>query len=200
MQSTHMSLLQNARSGSEQAWVRVVELYQPLIYGWLRRHDVSHHDAEDLAQDVMAVVVRELPSFEHSGRVGAFRSWLRQITANRAKGYWRAGKIRPAATGQSSLLATLDQLEDENSDASKLWNQQHDDHVLRQLLHKVESECEPTTFQAFRRLVFEGQRAEQVASDLGISVGAAYSAKSRVLRRLREEARAVGQAFQPDSY
>ena len=168
-----------------------MELYQPLVYGWLRRHEVAHHDAEDLAQDVMAVVVRELPSFEHSGRTGAFRSWLRQITANRAKGFWRAGKIRPAATGQSSLLQTLDQLEDDNSDTSRVWNQEHDEHVLRQLLHKVESECEPTTFQAFRRLVFEGQRAEQVASELGLSVGATYSAKARVLRRLREEAAGI---------
>lgn len=188
MQSTRLSLLQNARSGSEQAWVRLVGLYQPLVYNWLRRHDVAHHDAEDLSQDVMAVVVRELPNFEHCGHTGAFRSWLRQITANRAKGLWRAGKVRPAATGHSSFLKMIEQLEDASSEVSRLWDREHDEHVLRQLLARIEPEFEPATFQAFRRQVFEGVQAGQVARELGMSVGAAYSAKSRVLRRLRQEA------------
>ncbi len=89
MQSTRVSLLSAASSGTEQAWNQLVELYRPLVFGWLLRHDVSHHDAEDLSQDVMAVVVRELPHFEHCGSTGAFRNWLRTITANRAKGFWR---------------------------------------------------------------------------------------------------------------
>ncbi len=131
MQSTRISLLSAASSGTEQAWDRLVELYRPLIFGWLLRHDVSHHDAEDLSQDVMAVVVRELPNFSHCGSTGAFRNWLRTITANRAKGFWRAGKIRPAASGRSSFLVMIEQLEDEHSQASKLWNREHDAHVLR---------------------------------------------------------------------
>jgi RNA polymerase sigma-70 factor (ECF subfamily) len=188
MQSTHISLLTAAGSGSEQAWGSLVELYRPLVYSWLRRHDVAHHDAEDLAQDVMAVVVRELPRFEHCGSRGAFRSWLRAITANRAKGYWRAGKIRPAASGRSSFLVMVEQLADEDSPMSRLWNREHDAHVLRQLLVQTKPEFEPATFQAFRRQVFDGVTAEEVSRELGISVGAAYSAKSRVLRRLREVA------------
>jgi RNA polymerase sigma-70 factor, ECF subfamily len=188
MQSTHISLLSAASSGSEQAWGSLIELYRPLVYGWLRRHDVPHHDAEDLTQDVMSVVVRELPSFEHCGAIGAFRSWLRAITANRAKGFWRAGKIRPAASGRSSFLLMVEQLADDQSPASRLWDREHDAHVLRQLLQRAEPEFERVTFQAFQRQVFDGVAAELVARELGISVGAAYSAKSRVLRRLRQDA------------
>jgi RNA polymerase sigma-70 factor (ECF subfamily) len=188
MQSTRISLLSAASSGTEQAWNQLVELYRPLVFGWLLRHDVSHHDAEDLSQDVMAVVVRELPNFEHCGSTGAFRNWLRTITANRAKGFWRAGKIRPAASGRSSFLLMIEQLEDENSLSSQLWNREHDAHVLRQLLIDIEPEFEPATFQAFRRQVYDRTPAEQVARELGISVGAVYSAKSRVLRRLRQAA------------
>jgi RNA polymerase sigma-70 factor (ECF subfamily) len=186
MQSTRISLLSAAGSGTEQAWSQLVELYRPLVYGWLRRHDVPHHDAEDLSQDVMAVVVRELPNFEHRGSKGAFRNWLRTITANRALGFWRAGKIRPAASGRSSFLLMVEQLEDENSQASQLWNREHDAHVLRQLLIDIEPEFEPSTFQAFRRQVFDGAPADMVAHELGLTVGAVYSAKSRVLRRLRQ--------------
>jgi len=191
MQSTRISLLANARAGSEHAWTRLVELYQPLVYGWLRRHDVAHHDAEELTQEVLTVVVQELPRFSHSGNRGAFRHWLRQVTVNRAKGFWRSGKLRPAATGDSNFREIIDQLADDGSEISKLWDREYDNHVLRQLLQQVESECEPATFQAFRRLVFEEHTAADVARDLGQTIGATYSARARVLRRLRELAAGI---------
>lgn len=188
MDSTRLSLLTQAGSGSARAWQRLVELYQPLVYAWLRHHEIAHHDAEELTQDVLSVVVEELPSFSHSGRTGAFRCWLRQITANRAKGFWRAGKIRPTASGKSSFLEIMQQLADPHSQLSRRWDREHDQHVLRQLLLEVETEVEPVTLAAFQRQVFQGVSAEDVSRELGVTVGAAYSAKSRVLRKLRQAA------------
>jgi RNA polymerase sigma-70 factor (ECF subfamily) len=188
MESTRLSLLSQATSGSHLAWTELVELYQPFVYHWLRRHDVGHHDAEELTQDVLSVVVRELPVFSHSGRTGAFRNWLRVITANRARGFWRAGKKRPTATGESAFLQMVGQLEDETSGLSRIWDLEHDQHVLRELLAKAAAEIEPATLVAFRRQVFEDIPAEQVAMELNLSVGAAFSAKARVLRKLRKEA------------
>lgn len=187
MDSTHLSLLMQASAGSGYAWTRLVEIYHPLVYGWLRGHDVQHHDAEELSQDVMSVVVKELPEFSHSGRTGAFRTWLRQITVNRARGFWRAGKVRASATDQSTVLLMVQQLEDPESTISARWDREHDQHVLRFALAKVESEFEAATLAAFRRQVFDEISAEHVARELGITVGAAYSAKSRVLRKLRQE-------------
>jgi RNA polymerase sigma-70 factor (ECF subfamily) len=166
-----------------------VELYQPLVFGWLRRHQVAHHDAEELTQDVLAAVVRELPAFSHSGHKGAFRHWLRQITVNRARGFWRGGKGRPRATGETKFLKMVEQLADDASTLSARFDREHDRHVLRVCLCKVEPEFTTTTLTAFRRQVFDGAGADEVAAELGISVGAAYSAKSRVLRKLREAAR-----------
>lgn len=188
MESTRVSLLAAATSGSDSAWSRIVDLYQPLIFHWLRRHDVPHHDAEELTQDVMSVLVKELPIFSHSGRAGSFRSWVRQITVNRAKGYWRAGKLRTGPTGTSSFARMIEQLEDEKSDLSSHWDQEHDQHILRRLLATMDSEFEPATVAAFRRQVFDEASAEQVAAELNLTIGAVYSAKSRVLRKLREEA------------
>lgn len=187
MNSTRLSLLAQASSGSNEAWLQLVELYQPLIYGWLRRHDVEHHDAEELTQDVLGVLVAELSSFDHSGRRGAFRTWLRQITANRAKGFWRAKKVRRTASG-SAVLQLIEQLGDDCSDLSRLWDREHDRHVLRELLRKVESRFEPATVTAFQRQVFDGATAKQVAEDLDLTLVAAYCAKSRILRMLRQEA------------
>ncbi len=188
MASTRISLLTEAGSGSERAWTEMVELYQPLVYGWLRRHDVAHHDAEELTQDVLSVVVAELPEFSHSGNKGAFRRWLRQITVNRARGFWRAGKYRPAATGESRFLWMVEQMADDSSTLSKQFDREHDLHILRECLRQMETEFTVKTLTAFKRQVFDGAAADEVAAELSLSVGATYSAKSRVLRKLRQAA------------
>jgi RNA polymerase sigma-70 factor (ECF subfamily) len=85
MESTSRSLLYRAGQGQEPAWQRLVEMYRPLIHGYLLHQKVPLQEADDLTQELLAVVVRELPRFEHAGRTGAFRTWLRQITVNRVR-------------------------------------------------------------------------------------------------------------------
>ena len=68
------------------------------------------------------------------------------------------------------------------------WEREHDEHVLQELLKVVEVHFTSTTWVAFRRQVFEHQPIDVVADQLGISANAAVIAKSRVIRRLREEA------------
>ena len=188
MDATSLSLLERAKGQLDHAWDRLVALYQPLIYNWLRRQGLPHHAAEELTQDVLLVVFKELGGFAHPGAPGAFRGWLRAITANRARAYWKAGKHQPAAAGGSDFHAAVEQLEDPHSELSRRWEHEHDEHVLRRLLEMLEAEFEPRTLQAFRRQVLDGAAADVVAAEIGISVGAAYVAKSRVLARLRKEA------------
>jgi RNA polymerase sigma-70 factor (ECF subfamily) len=188
MDVTSLSLLERARAGADRAWDRLVALYQPLVYHWLRRQALSHHEAEELTQEVLLVVHKELGAFAHPGAPGAFRGWLRVVTAHRAKAFWKAGRLRPAAAGGSDFHAAVEQLEDPNSGLSRVWDREHDEHVLRSLLELMDGEFEPRTLRAFRRQVLDGAAAEEVAAELGMSVGAAYVAKSRVLARLRKEA------------
>jgi RNA polymerase sigma-70 factor (ECF subfamily) len=188
MSDTSFSLLNRLRLQPDAAsWQRLVDLYTPLIAGWLRRQSVPAADADDLTQEVMAVVVRELPHFQHNQQRGAFRNWLRTITVNRLRTLWRARQKRPVATGDSDFLKVLDELEDPQSNLSRLWDQQHDQHVARRLMELVEPQFEPNTWRAFRRVVLDGAKAGAVAAELGMSVNAVLLAKSRVLSRLREE-------------
>jgi RNA polymerase sigma factor (sigma-70 family) len=188
MAETSLSLLGRLCSRPDpESWQRLVDLYTPLIRGWLRQHAVPPADADDLTQDVMAVVVSELPQFKHNQRPGAFRNWLRRITVNRLRVLWRARQTRPPATGDSDFLKMLDQLEDPNSGMSRLWDQQHDQHVARRLMELVEPQFEPTTWKAFRRVALDGVKAAKVAAELNMSVNAVLLSKSRVLSRLRQE-------------
>jgi DNA-directed RNA polymerase specialized sigma24 family protein len=109
----------------------LVGIYEPLIRGWLRRQEVWIYDADDLVQDVMAVVVRRLPEFEHNGRPGAFCSWLGIITVNCLRDHWRSRKPVQSEGGASDVQQLLAQLEDASSDLSWLWDAEHDRHVTR---------------------------------------------------------------------
>jgi RNA polymerase sigma-70 factor (ECF subfamily) len=188
MPSTHFSLLTAAQAGSDEAWTRLVELYRPLLYQWLRRNNVPHHDAEELTQDVLSVVVKEIGRFHHNGQVGGFRRWLREITLHRAMGFLRGRRLRIAAPGGSTFLERLQQYGDRDDSLVELWDREFDQHILAHLLRTVETEFEPTTRAAFRLVTLEDVPPEEVARRLGISVGAVYSAKSRVLRKLRQTA------------
>jgi RNA polymerase sigma-70 factor, ECF subfamily len=184
-----MSLLEGLQhSSSPESWQRLVDLYTPLVRAWLGRYGVPAHDLDDLTQEVFGAVVRDLPDFQHNARTGALRSWLRTITVNRLRNYWRDRKTRPAAVGGSEFEAALDQLGDAASEFSRQWDEDHDRHVLSRLLDVIRPEFEPATWQAFRLLTLVGKPTAAVAEELGLTANAVRIAKSRVLRRLREEA------------
>jgi RNA polymerase sigma-70 factor (ECF subfamily) len=192
MAETSASLLDQLRLGPEAAaWTKLVEIYTPLIRGWLRRHGLPPQDADDVVQEVLAVVVRKAPSFERQPRAGAFRRWLRTITVNCLRDFWKARKRRPEAIGDTGFQSMLDQLSDPESGLSHVWDQEHDRHVAQKLLELIQPRFEARTWTAFRRVALEGVPPEEVAAELGMTVNAVFIAKSRVMSRLRQEGRGL---------
>jgi RNA polymerase sigma-70 factor (ECF subfamily) len=184
IQTSHTLLQRLRQGGDDAAWERLVRLYTPLIRGWLRRHLPQPDDVDEVTQQVFQVVFEKLLAFEHAGRTGSFRAWLRGICVNRVRMFWR--EIPPACRGPDPE-PVLRQLEDPHCDLSRQWDCEHDAHVVRALLEQIEGEFQPATWRAFRLLVLEERRPAEVAAELGISLNAVFIAKSRVLSRLREE-------------
>src|SRR5438270_640353 len=161
MAQTPVSLLERLRERPDaEAWQQLVDLYRPLLLRWLRRDALQEPDAEDLAQEVLSVVIRELSHFQHNQRPGAFRHWLRTIMVNCLHAFWRSRRPHLVGTGRSDLVQMLAQLEDPHSDLSRRWDQEHDRHVVGRLLQRVETAFTPSTWRAFRRLVLESGQAE----------------------------------------
>ena len=188
MNETRQSLLLRAQTGETDAWKNLTDLYRPLILGWLNRQGVPARDLEDLSQEVLLSVVKHLPSFQHSGNRGAFRTWLRTIVCRRAADYWRAIDGDTQARGGSGAAAALQAIADPDSELNRQWDEEHDRYVVHCLLDLVEEEFEPITLRAFRRLAIDGVSGAEAAQELGLSVSAVYVAKSRVLARIRQEA------------
>ena len=133
------------------------------------------------------VLMRKLPEFRREPRPGAFRRWLRGITVNCLRNFWRAQRSRPKATGDSEFAQMLDQMEDPDSGLSALWDVEHDRHITARLLEMIRPFFEDTTWRAFRRVALDGATPDEVAAELGVTVNAVFIAKSRVLSRLRQE-------------
>jgi RNA polymerase sigma-70 factor (ECF subfamily) len=191
-EETSLSLLERLARGSEDAdWRRLVAVYTPLLRRWLERYLLQPSDRDDLLQDVLTTLVRELPAFRHSGQQGAFRRWLRTVLTHRVRHFWRRKRARPLALGDPDFQHVLDQLAQPESDLSRQWDREHDEHVVARLLEQIRPDFETGTWEAFRRYALDNRPAADVAGELGLTTNAVCIAKSRVLSRLRVEARGL---------
>ena len=83
MHETSLSLLNQLRDPEVKgAWDELHEIYNPLIQKWLTNYGEQPHDADDLTSDVLMAVSRDIKKFDHNGRSGAFRAWIKGILVN----------------------------------------------------------------------------------------------------------------------
>ena len=185
---TSVSLLDRLKMARPESpdWLHLHDLYLPLIRSWLRRIPGLGAEADDLAQEVLVVVVHRIHDFDRQ-REGSFRAWLRQVTVNRVRTYRRQRQRRPAV-GLDGADGFLDQLADPHSQLTREWDLEHDRHVFERLLAVIRPDFTATTWEAVRRFALDGLQAAQVAREMGLTENAVNRAKARILKRLREEA------------
>lgn len=192
MSLTSLSMLDRLKNNPRgAAWDQFQGLYIPLIRRWLRRIPGLHDEADDVTHEVLIVVLQHVAAFDRQ-REGSFRTWLRQITIHRVRDYTRKRARRPmVGLEDGATEAFLGQLADNSSQLAVEWDREHDRHVIDRLLEIVRPDFQKETWQAFQRFALDGTPAAQVAAELGLTEGAVVAAKSRILRRLRDEAGAI---------
>ncbi|MEO1529768.1 MAG: sigma-70 family RNA polymerase sigma factor [Planctomycetota bacterium] len=181
--TTRKTLLLRARGGEPESWHELVRMYSPFIRTQLRRSRLPEHDLDDLTQDILLQLHRKICQFDHNGRPGAFRRWLRVVTLNRARAYLRS---RPNVSRVS--ISEIEPLADDKSSASRSFERDYNEHVIRQLVSRLASEFTESTMDSFKGYVLEQRDPKEVSAELGVSLQSVYIAKSRVLKRLRQMA------------
>jgi RNA polymerase sigma factor (sigma-70 family) len=177
----------------EASWKRLDDVYRPFIRAWLRRLAPRlGSDVDDVVQEVMVAVCRQLPHFRWGDRQ-SFRGWLRDVTRKMLNDYYRSRYRRGRAAEAQPGRAWLDQVADphselDRSELDRYWDEEYDRHVLRRLLHLIKPRVKPVTWDAFCRVVFDEAAPSEVAEELGLSRDAVYTARARVLKLLRQEA------------
>lgn len=182
MVDTSPSLLEQLRrTDDHQAWSRFVWLYTPLLQRWLARQGAGADDVADLVQDVFVVLVRRLPEFSYDRRL-SFRAWLHSVALSRWRDRQRLRVARPVDDA-APVMADLAI----NGEADSLDAADYNAYLTGRALRLIQTDFPGPTWQAFWGVVVDGRPAAEVAADLGLTVNAVYLARSRVLRRLREE-------------
>lgn len=180
MYTTPPSLLERIRKPSEvQAWAQFVSLYTPYLFSLVRRAGVDREEASDVVQDVFLLLTKKMPAFEYNAQL-SFRAWLRTIVRNRLHELGRRRSIPRPYSANGLELA-------DSAGAESLEEQEYRGHVISRALEIMRRDFAPTTWKACWEHVVSGRTAMEVAAELGITEGAVYVAKCRVLRRLREE-------------
>jgi RNA polymerase sigma-70 factor (ECF subfamily) len=181
MFTTSVTLLQRLRQPeAHEAWARFVNLYTPLLYYWVRRLGLQEEDAADLVQDVLTNLVQKLPEFEYDTKK-SFRAWLRTVTLNR----WRNNLRRRSAQPMGSDAEML--ADPAADDADGLEEAEYRQYLVGRALQLMQAEFQPATWKMFWEHVVVGRSPAEVAADVGVSIDSVYAAKSRILRRLRQE-------------
>jgi RNA polymerase sigma factor (sigma-70 family) len=185
---TRPSLLVRLRSRDDGlAWKEFSELYSPLVYRFARRNELQDADAADLMQEVFQKLARELTKFSYEPARGAFRSWLFTLVRHETINF-KKRKARAKTHHEKWVAETNAEQEPVVApDEEDTWNHEWHQQLLHWSMQKVRDEFGPSTWTAFIRTAIEGKPVDEVSRELGMTSGSVYVAKSRILKRLKEE-------------
>lgn len=185
---TSLSMLDGMRKQAPEQWERFARVYSPLVREWCRRAAIDPVDTSDVQQEVFRAVAVKIADFRRDKAGDSFHGWLWGITRFKIIDHFRKLAKQPKSTGGSSARQRLNQLPDtlpetwddasQRSDAITIYNQ---------ILGLIKTDFQPHTWQAFWKTAVEQSPAGEVAAELGMTVGAVYNARHKVLRRVRDE-------------
>ena len=175
------------------AWREFVAIYEPLVYGLARRKGLQDADAHDLCQEVFRAVAQAIDRWELDPARGSFRGWLSRIARNLLVNFLTRRPYRLRGSGSTSVQDLLEAQPADDPSATALFEAEHRRRLFRWAADEVKGAFSPTTWNAFWQTAVEGRPPGDVASELDLSVGAVYIARSRVLTRLRHRIGQLGE-------
>jgi RNA polymerase sigma factor (sigma-70 family) len=184
---TRASLLIRVRDPADQAaWHEFVDIYRPVILRLARQKGMQEADADDVAQEVLLSVAQAVEQREHDPKRAKFRTWLNRVAHNAILN--ALTRRRPdRGSGDSALLAVLDQFDSQTGPDSDLLRLEHRREVFRWAVRQVRQEFQEATWDAFWLTAVEGRAVDTVAAELAKNPGAIYAARSRIIRRIQEK-------------
>ena len=183
---TRDSLLLRLKNAEDRdAWAEFLTIYRPLVYRLARRRGFQDADAHDIVQRVLLAVAQQIEHWQGESGQGRFRGWLYRVAKNAIVDAVR--RVRPdAAQGGTSVIERLGRQADRQQDLENAIEQEHRRELFRQAAREVRDQFEESTWLAFWKTAVEGVPAADAAEQLQKTVGAVYTARSRVMQCLQE--------------
>ena len=190
---TRASLLQRLKNWEDQAsWEDFFNAYWKIIYGLARHTGLSDAEAQDVVQETMATVARQMPGFNYNPALGSFKTWLMNQTRWRIVDQFRKRGPLPSAAGAAGDSSTaadpIAQLIDPASEnANTYWENEWQRNLYDAAVANVRRKADPGKYQIFDFLMKKEWPAEKVASFFKISVDQVYVDKHRISEMIKAE-------------
>ena len=187
---TRATLLSRLKNCEDQAsWQEFFNIYWRLIYQFARKAGLRDSEAQDVVQETMMSVFKQMPRFEYDPSVGTFKAWLLTLTRWRIVDQFRKrGPASPHYSDEMERTDVIERIADErNSDWNTVWEVDWQKTILDAALSRVKLRLDPQKFQIFDFYVNHGWPPEKVAQTFNVAVNQVYLVKNRVTEMLRGE-------------
>jgi RNA polymerase sigma factor (sigma-70 family) len=183
----HTLLIRLQQAEDQQAWREFLEIYEPVVYRLARHRGLQHADALDVTQDVLASVATAIDRWDPDPAQGRFRGWLFTIARNLIVDALVVKSHRPRGSGQTTIQQLLEQQPAVEEQEASVCEWEYQRATFQWAAEQIRGEFQEKTWQAFWQTGVGNEPIPDTAARLGLSVGAVYAARSRVLARLRKK-------------
>ncbi len=194
--ATRRSLVERLADWKDQLrWQEFFDTYWKLIYSAARKSGLTDTEAQEVVQETVITVAKNIDKLKYDPAIGSFKGWLLQITRWRIADQFRKrepGNAKPRRSEDDRATATIERLPDSRGgDLDAIWESEWKENLFEAAIARVKRKIEPKQFQMFDCYVRKEWPATKVAARLGVSVGQVYLARHRVGALLKKEVRAL---------
>lgn len=195
MAQTRQSLLIRLKDWQDvESWQSFFNTYWRLIYTTASQSGLTPEESEDVVQETVLSVSKQMPKFDYDRRKGSFRSWLLTVTHCRIADRFRK---RRGESNEVSMEALLGENGDfaafglpellSRSELEEIWDREWDSNLLEAAIDNVKKSVSPKHYQVFDLLHFKELPLAEVTSRMKVSKASAYLIRHRIKRAIETE-------------
>jgi RNA polymerase sigma factor (sigma-70 family) len=188
---TRYSLLSRLQSWDDQeSWKEFFDTYWRLIYSVALKSGLNEAEAQDVVQETIISVAKDLEKFKRDPKLGSFKGWLRNLTRWRiADQFRKRGRHGQTLSHDDSPMDITEIADPAGQPLESKWEEEWQSNLLKAAIERAKHKVKEEHFQIFDLYVIKQWPVTQVARLLGINVGRVYLAKFRVSAAIKNEVR-----------
>ena len=203
---TRRSLLSRLRElDDNESWRDFFQTYWRLIYVVALKAKLSETEAQEVVQETVISVAKQMPGFRYDPARGRFKGWLLKITRRRIADQVRKRMQASGASG-GHPVETLNAEHIESvpdpagCDLEAIWDEEWKKHLFNAAVANIKKQVKPEHYQLFDLYVVQKWPVRKITQTLGVNAGQVYLAKHRISSLLKKEiARLENEMTWPES-
>ena len=194
---TRWTLIERLKNWDDQeSWRQFFDTYWKLIYGVAIKSGLTHPEAQDVVQETVMSVCKNMPNFKADPAYGSFKAWLLNLTRwritdqvrKRGRGVNEREQLRNSVSnGDATSTAMEERVPDPAGNALEaIWNDEWEKHIVDAALEKVKHQSSGKHYQIFFLQAIKQIPPAKIAETLGVKVDQVYLIKHRLTKVFQE--------------